>query len=501
MGVSIHQLVAAVSPDVYCDQNRRREVKEQLARSMQVGDSMTYIRAAELAKPIGDEASAGRPERLGEPFSLEDLKCPSTRRTFSKDSMAESLEAFYFDLLGAIESEDRWAITKVIDTFEASNGSVVHPYFSRRAAESRDHAANLMQASRTLLQSILREHDKLNAQEETLRYYDELDSEDSKRRAIALAFLKQQWLESVEKRNGSMSLLRLSARFPHRELLRQFMDESSSGRQMSQEPTDWLDNTVLQRLESFARWLERSEQELKKRVAVDKTQLRQDLHRLKLQAGWLKPLLEQNAAASKSPTSNVSLVSGFNSMDFRLLILAVGPSSVEERVERAEFPRSFNRREFRPYHPVLVIEMEFRGTRNRQPGIRGRAEVRITSYGLSAGELAILRREAERQELGETILAIDSSAQDVVSGLVDMITEPPTKHPIGKSSFRPFNLIATWFSRLAGWLFGRPVKSLVRPDSHLEKVMRSAAIIDGKQIAESLFAQLKGSPHPEGRAQ
>lgn len=40
--------------------------------------------------------------------------------------------------------------------------------------------------------------------------------------------------------------------------------------------------------------------------------------------------------------------------------------------------------------------------------------MRLTSCGLCEDELTILRREVERQELGEAVMAIDASAQDMV---------------------------------------------------------------------------------------
>ena len=50
-------------------------------------------------------------------------------------------------------------------------------------------------------------------------------------------------------------------------------------------------------------------------------------------------------------------------------------SFIEERIAAGELPRFLGYGKYRHYHPVVVLELEFRATGGAGKGLRGRAEV------------------------------------------------------------------------------------------------------------------------------
>ena len=56
MAPDIPHLIAAISPDVFCEPKVRKAVREQLSRALASGDRLAYFKAAQIAVPR--EASA-----------------------------------------------------------------------------------------------------------------------------------------------------------------------------------------------------------------------------------------------------------------------------------------------------------------------------------------------------------------------------------------------------------------------------------------------------------
>jgi hypothetical protein len=153
--MNIHQLIAAINPDVFCEPLLRREVKRMLQDSFQRGDASAYLSAAAKARPVEANRIALDKLELENPFTMPAFKSPIQRHTLVYDSFDESLEALYFWMLDELAT-DGWTVSKLVDTFAAAPGSGLFSEMSRRETRAQQEATKLLREAHSLAQDILR---------------------------------------------------------------------------------------------------------------------------------------------------------------------------------------------------------------------------------------------------------------------------------------------------------------------------------------------------------
>jgi len=155
LAVDIHQLVAAICPDVYCAPAARREVKRIFREALQQQDPLAYLEAAAKAQTLeANQISVERLELLN-PFTLPGFASPIQRHTLVYDSFDDSLEAFYFWLLDELAAEG-FRVTKLADTFAAAPGSGLFAELTRRQGRAQQEAMRLWREAQSLVSDILR---------------------------------------------------------------------------------------------------------------------------------------------------------------------------------------------------------------------------------------------------------------------------------------------------------------------------------------------------------
>ena len=153
--MEIHQLIAALKPDVYCDATMRREVKKILKAAKSRRDEQRLLTAAGKAQLAEPNAIAIEHLEEGNPFRLPGFKSPIERHTLAYDSFDESLEAFYFWLLDELTAGG-WDVSKLTDTFLATPGSGLFAELTRRESRAQQEAAKLLREAHALVRDILR---------------------------------------------------------------------------------------------------------------------------------------------------------------------------------------------------------------------------------------------------------------------------------------------------------------------------------------------------------
>ena len=153
--MDVHQLIAAIVPDVFCDVKGRREVKNILSVAAKQKDNTGIFRAAEKAQPLEPNLIAIEHLEEENPFRLPGFKSPIERHTLAYDSFDESLEAFYFWLLDELTA-DGWDVSKLADTFLATPGSGLFAELTRRESRAQQEAAKLLREAHALVSDILR---------------------------------------------------------------------------------------------------------------------------------------------------------------------------------------------------------------------------------------------------------------------------------------------------------------------------------------------------------
>ncbi|HEY6184507.1 MAG TPA: hypothetical protein VIW67_19840 [Terriglobales bacterium] len=153
--MDVHQIIAAINPDVFCDRAVRREVKRVLREGIRNSNRSAYLWAAAKARPV--EAGKISPEELEQenPFRFPGFSSPIEKHTLVYDSFDDSLEAFYFWLLDELAAGE-WAVTKLMDNYVAAPGSGLFSEMSRRESRAQQDIMKLLREAHSLAQDILR---------------------------------------------------------------------------------------------------------------------------------------------------------------------------------------------------------------------------------------------------------------------------------------------------------------------------------------------------------
>ncbi len=155
MTADIHQLIALINPDIYCEPSSRREVR----RLLEVGQadlSGAYARAVTAVQL--KECNVGEAERFSGAslFDLAAQQYPCERHQLVVDSLGEAPERVYFTLLRLLDGRG-WKLEKMSDAITASSGSALGLQLEESLIQSQEHAARLVRAAHETLLRLLRD--------------------------------------------------------------------------------------------------------------------------------------------------------------------------------------------------------------------------------------------------------------------------------------------------------------------------------------------------------
>ncbi len=414
--MDVHQFIAAIVPDVFCDVKARREVKNILSEAAKRKDGLGYLNAAEKVQILEPGQIAIEHLEDENPFRLPGFKSPIERHTLAYDSFDESLEAFYFWLLDELTA-DGWDVSKLADTFLATPGSGLFAELTRRESRAQQEAAKLLREAHALVRDILR----------------------------TASFLKEE-------------------------------NELTGG-----------------------------DEEGQIQPQIERSLLRSKIESLKLYARWLGPYLKQARQLEQNAKRTASLVNLFNSAVAEVTLLAQREYPVNEDVDRGDLPRFILQAKRRDLFSVLILELKFRAAPERTAGgaygYRGRFELTLTSYALNAEELAALRRELDRDNLDTTMRALGGDSGKAIAELVKQVEtlvagpvkekEPEPDDPNPFTSLFAFK--KTFGSENKRIEPGGETVAPIIPDSEIEQVIRSQAILDARRRCLQLYNHCKSA--------
>ena len=266
---------------------------------------------------------------------------------------------------------------------------------------------------------------------------------------------------------------------------------------------------ILRQAPDFKR-KERSEEEplaaQDSRAQVERDLLRSKTETLKLYARWLGPYLRQARQLEPNARGDAGLVSLFNTAAVEVTLLAQREYPVEEDVDRGDLPRMFLKANRRAYFSVLIIELKLRAAPERTSagayGYRGRFGLTMTSYALNEEELAVLREELDRENLSEVLTSVGGKAGESLNQILkqmESLAAEPVKAGAKPDDPNPFlALLGLEDRRLeqekknADDTVEVPWWS-VKPDSDIEAVIRSQAILDARQRCLEFYNACKAA--------
>ncbi|MEK6855710.1 MAG: hypothetical protein AABX66_00980 [Nanoarchaeota archaeon] len=513
MTISIHNLIATINPDLFCDSEAKSAVKK-LKKTKGIAEatkeakikSSSYMDFIEI---VHKNASA-----------LAGIKSPIEKHTLSYDSFGEGLEAVYFWLLDKMGEDLK--VDKITDNFVASPGSNHFGEMGIRMSKMQEEASKMLGAANTVVKSILNIVYDLKEFQTRLGVYDRLNSKEKSIKDAALLSLKQIWMDTVDIKRGNSSIkaLALSQQGGFVTLIDAFMaaeDESLTFKGQEMDLNERIKRIIQQRIVEFNIWLKESEKELRKRFEIEKTYLKSQVSTVQLYARWAKPYLRAAKKLEQSENFNgknemgtATLVNSFNTALFELVLLGEGKYNPADDISNGELPPSMRtlvkEKKVRTYHQIVLVEFNFRTIPERTQqgyGFRGRVDITFTSYALNDDEIKLLRKQIEKDDINDVLGLIEGATTESLSQLqldIDSFlgsTKEEEKEE-EKEDTNPFSALFSSFSDLFESKKNEEKKKSakeeseeIKPDSYMEEILRSQALIDARKKCYRLYDSYK----------
>ena len=496
MAVNIHNLIAAINPDIYCDTKVKSEVKS-------IAKQKGYLAAAEKAEPKESDYMDLDKERLvSNPFKLNGVKNPIEKNSLVYDNFSQALEPIYFWIVDYINKEYEES-EKLIDNFVTSTGSAQFGEMGQRTTRMQEEAMKMMGTAGAIVKSILNIIYDLKEFKIRISTYDDLSSKDKKKKSAAILSFKQIWLDQVDfAKRGTTSLKQLAAQYDYVTIIDAFFVAKSLEDVKKIDLNDRVKRILEQRIAEFEKWLKESEQELRKRFEIEKIYLKNQVNSVKLYARWIKPYLKSARQLEQRATATASLVNAFNTTLLELTILGKGRYDPEKDVLAGLLPKSFKKITKRKYSPIIIVEFRYRSAPERTQqggyGFRGRVEMDFTSYALNEGELKILREELEKDDLGDLMQLLEGATTESLEQIqVDLDEFLEDKSKEQKKESEDTNPFSALFSIFAPKKQSESSKE-IRKDTDAEKVIRNQAIILARVKCRKLYNSYKGANEMPG---
>ncbi len=517
MVADIHKLIAAISPDIYCKKlvakggevtSPREQVKNFVKKTLSDPNSKdkaeVYVKAAAMAEVVDSDYTDIMGSRFAYgAFEKKGLKNPIEKHLLRYNISSQSLESIYFTLIDLIEREFGSYPDKIVDNFVSTAGSGHFAELGARASRMQEEAMKIFATANTVIRSILNIIYDLKEFKIRLEVYNKHNSKDHKERELALLSLKQVWLDQVDIKRGNTSIkgLALSGNPPQFVTLIDAFMASESLEHMKKELdlNERVTRILEQRLAEFFKWISESERELSKRFELEKVYLKSQINALKLYARWIKPYLHAARELEQRAPKYSSMVTAFNSIYFELTILGKEAYNPSGDIAKGDLPEVFKKMKFRKYYNVIIIEFQYgAGPARTDPkggySFNGGGDIKFTSYALTEEELAILKDQIEKSDIGDLMSYIQGATDDSLAQIQDDIDELLYGKVLeSEKKEEPDDLFTGLFSsnKEPEKKEAKPVVRLLAPDSYEESVIRSQACLEARWRCRKIYDLFK----------
>lgn len=488
---NVHKLIAAISPDLYCDKEKRKLVKE----IVKLKGYQAALKEVKTVKPdimILDDAK-------GNPLKNIGLKHPTEQHKIDYDSMTESLEPLYFWVLDFMNGLFQKDVEKVNDNFVAAAGSGYFSELGQKATAMQEKAMSMLGTVNTVLKSILNILYDLKEFNIRLELYNNLTSPDKGKREAAHYSLKQIWMDNVDIKRGNTSLKGLVQQFDYVTVIDAFMIADTVEKVDKVDLNDRVKRIVKQRVEEFNRWVVESETELRKRYEIERNYLRSQYSNIQLYARWIAPYLKAANKLEQNLTPDASLVTTFNTILLELTLFGKSKYDPKDDVRDGNLPKSFGYIKKRQYHPIVVADLAFRGIPQRVGqgySYGGKTTMTFTSYALNDQECEVLKEELTKSNFGDVLSLIDGATTESLEQIKEDVEFfiGDKKKEESRPKIEDTNPFSALFSGI-GSIFKterkpetkEDLKYGIRPDDDYERVLRSQAIIEATEKCRTIF--------------
>ncbi len=502
MAVDIKNLIAAINPDVYCENVPDKSGKKLSENVKKIVKEEGYLKAAEVAKlRASDYVDIYHVQATKGAFALEGLKNPIEQHKIVYDSYTQALEPIYFWILDYVNNTYGKA-EKLVDNFVSSVGGGHFAEMQGRATRMQDEAMKIFGMANTVIRSIMNIVYDLKEFKTRLELYNNYHSKNEQTKNAALLSLKQIWMDNVDIKRGAGSLNGLAQQLDFVTIRDAFMAANSLKDVDKLDLNERVKRILKQRVDEFLFWIGESEKELRKRYSIETTYLKSQINSAKLYARWAKPYLKAARMLEQTATADANVVNAFNTAVFELVLLAEGKYDPAVDIAKGELPKSMENTKFRKYVPITLIEFRFRSIPERFDqkggyGFRGKVDVNFTSFALNEGELKVLKEQVAEDDFGDVYEIISGATESSLGELKDDLdeflgegaisdTEKKKEDDFGDTN--PFSALFEFAQRK------EPKKDLskgISKDNFYEKVLRSQAILGARISCRKLYNDYK----------
>ena len=429
----IHQLIATISPETYCE--RLKDEKDLIKEVRKITFEKGYSEASEKAKvkKAKELELYNYDDAKKDAWGLWGLKSPIEQHEIVYDSPAEGLEPIYFWILDFIEGMN-FKTKKLVDNFQSSPGSGHFSELQGKATQMQQEVGRTMGNVNTVIKSILNLiYDLKEFKLRLIPYREYRESKEEQDKFNKLLALKQVWLDNVDIKKGRGSINALASGELDFVTLRDgFMAADSKEHIEKLDLNLRVKRILIQRAEEFFRWIDESEKSLEQRYRLEKNYLKSQYSTLSLYARWVKPYLEaaQKLERKMSGDANTDarLVTAFNSTIFELVLLGTSGYDIKDDIAAGNLPDTFKKIKTREYSKVIVVELDFRSIPQRisQKGdwaFGGKTKVKFTSYALNNEELKVLEEEIVKDEFQSVMKLIEGATKESLDQIQKDIAE------------------------------------------------------------------------------
>ena len=502
MAVDVKNLIAAINPDLYCDNIpdvRGKILCEEVKKI--VKEKGDYLKAAEIAKlkePSYIDVEYSTFEKAA--FDKEGLKRPIEQHKIVYDASSQTLEEVYFWILDFVQRM-YGKTDKLVDNFISSTGSGHFGEMQQRATVMQKEGMNIFGTINGVIRSIINIIYDLKEFKIRLGQYDDYESGNEIKKQAALLALKQIWIDNVDIKRGVGSINGLAQQLDFVTLRDAFMAVESLPKVEELDLNERVKRILKQRVTEFDKWVEESGKELRKRFEIEKSYLRSQINSVKLYSRWAKPYLKAARQLEQNMKPSADIVTAFNTAVFELVLLAEGKYDIKQDIDKGELPKEFDKIKARKYSPVALIEFRFRSIpeRSDQRGgysFRGKVEVMFTSFALNEDELKVLRDEIGKSDFADVYELIEGATEksfgELEKDIDDLLGEKKKdeKKKINEEDANPFSSLFSFFKKEDNEEKKDFSKGIPK-DNYYEQVFRSQAILSARTMCRKVYDNYK----------
>ncbi|MBU0893970.1 MAG: hypothetical protein KKF48_01700 [Nanoarchaeota archaeon] len=349
------------------------------------------------------------------------------------NSSSETLEPLYFFILDLM-NDFGLAPEKYIDNFTSTPGSGHFQELGLRATSMQQQASNTLATVNTILKSILNITYDLRDFKIRLEHYDYLKSKKKETQEASVLALKQIWLDKVDIVKGNSSIKAMAlGQAGFQTLLDAFLIVKNQKDIDKIDLNDRIKRILRPRIMEFESWLNQSEQELRRRYALERAYLKSQVNSLKLYSRWAKPYLKAASQLEmKESGREPALVKIFNTMLLELTLLGKSKLKIRDSALEGDLPQDFSKESFlktikRNYYTCILVDFTFRGIPSRLPSQQshyvfgGKADVMFRAYSLNDDEIKKINQEMNDSDLGDVLKLIEGSTTESLEQLQEEI--------------------------------------------------------------------------------